>query len=152
MPMGDYFSNLSVLSVAIDPTNSNTYFFGSSSGLIYKSTDSGATWNQIADLSNSQVIKILIDPTNTNKIFACSQNAGFFRTTDGGSSWNSITTDIRAYDIEFKPGDVSVVYASGNGFHKSIDGGATFTTIGGFTTGAKMIGVSPDDDTVVYVL
>lgn len=151
-PLGDYFSNLSVYSVAIDPTNSDTYFFGSSSGLIYKSTDAGATWNQLADLSNSQVIKILIDPTNTNKIFACSENAGFFKTVDGGSTWNSITTDVKAYDIEFKPGDVSVVYASGSAFQKSIDGGVTFTTVGGFMSGPKMIGVSPDDDTVVYVL
>jgi photosystem II stability/assembly factor-like uncharacterized protein len=151
-PLGDYFSNLSVYSVAIDPTNSDTYFFGSSSGLIYKSTDAGATWNQLADLSNSRVIKILIDPTNTNKIFACSENAGFFKTVDGGSTWNSITTDVKAYDIEFKPGDVSVMYASGSAFQKSIDGGVTFTTVGGFMSGPKMIGVSPDDDTVVYVL
>ena len=151
-PLGDYFSNLSVYSVVIDPTNSDTDFFGSSSGLIYKSTDAGATWNQLADLSNSQVIKILIDPTNTNKIFACSENAGFFKTVDGGLTWNLITTDVKAYDIEFKPGDVSVVYASGSAFQKSIDGGVTFTTVGGFMSGPKMIGISPDDDTVVYVL
>ncbi|MBZ0326416.1 MAG: hypothetical protein K8F54_02325, partial [Altibacter sp.] len=151
-PVGDYFSNLDVYSVAIDPNNSSTYFFGSISGLIYKSTDSGATWNQIADLSNSQINKILIDPSNSNKMFACSQNTGFYRTTDGGASWNQITSDIRAYDIEFKPGDLSVVYATGNGFQRSTDGGATFTTVGGFSTGAKMMGVSADDASVVYVL
>src|SRR5690606_10321687 len=55
-------------------------------------------------------------------------------------------------DVEFKPGDLSVVYASGSGFHKSTDGGATFTTIGGFSTGPKMIGVSADDANIVYVL
>lgn len=152
MPLGDYFSNLSVYAVAIDPIDPSIYFFGSTSGLIYKSLDSGATWNELADLSNSHINKILIDPTNTDNIFVSSENAGFFRTTDGGNTWNPITNDSRAFDIEFKPGDVSVVYASGNAFHRSTDGGQTFTTITGFIGGPKMIGVSPDDDTVVYVL
>ncbi len=152
-PMGDYFSNLYVYSVAIDPTDSDTYFFGSSSGLIYKSTDAGATWNQLADLSNSLVNKILINPNNTDIIFASSQNAGLFRSTDGGVTWvEPIPSDNRSYDMEFKPGDTNTVYASGNGYHYSTDGGATFTTVGGFANDAKMLGVSPDDPNVVYVV
>ncbi|NND62091.1 MAG: hypothetical protein HKN48_02735 [Flavobacteriaceae bacterium] len=152
-PLGDYFSNLYVYSVAIDPTDSDTYFFGSSSGLIYKSIDAGATWNEIADISNSLINKILINPDNTDIIFASSQNAGVYRSTDGGSTWvEPVPSDIRAYDIEFKPGDTNTVYISGLGFHKSTDGGATFTTITGFANDAKMIGVSPDNPDVVYVV
>src|SRR5690606_24033537 len=63
-----------------------------------------------------------------------------------------ISGDNRGYDVEYKPGDLSVVYASGSGFHKSTDGGATFTTISGFSNGPKMIGVSPADASVVYVV
>ncbi|PHS65610.1 MAG: hypothetical protein COB12_06840 [Flavobacterium sp.] len=151
-PLGDYFSNLSVYSVTMDPQDSNTYYFGSSSGLIYKSIDAGATWSQLADLSNSLVNKILIHPTDSNIIYASSQNAGMYMTTDGGASWTSPINDGKCYDIEFKPGDPNVVYVSGYGFHKSIDGGATFTTIGSFPSQPKMIGVSPDDDTVVYLV
>lgn len=152
-PMSDYFSNLYVYSVAIDPTDSDTYFFGSSSGLIYKSEDAGATWTEIADLSSSLVNKILINPDNTDIIFASSQNAGLFRSTDGGVTWTEpIPTDNRSYDMEFKPGDTNTVYASGNGFHVSTDGGATFTTITGFANDAKMIGVSANDNSVVYVV
>ncbi len=152
MPLNDNFTNLSVYSVAIDPTDSNTYYFGSTSGMIFKSEDAGATWTLLADISNSLINKILINPTDSNMIFASSENAGTYRTTDGGSNWDQVTTDPNSFDIEFKPGDLSVVYASGIGFHKSIDGGATFTQVGGFSNGPKMIGVSADDDSVVYVL
>jgi photosystem II stability/assembly factor-like uncharacterized protein len=151
-PLGDYFSNLYVYSVAMDPQDSTIYYFGSSSGLIYKSIDSGGTWSQLADLSNSLVNKILIHPTDSNIIYASSQNAGMYMTTDGGVTWTSPISDNKCYDIEFKPGDPNVVYVSGYGFHKSIDGGTNFTSIGSFPSQAKMMGVSPDDDTIVYLL
>ena len=151
-PMSDYFSNLSVYSVTMDPTNSNTYFFGSSNGKIFKSTDAGATWNLLGTIGNSVVNKILIHPTNTNMIFATAENVGIYRSTDGGITWSEPVNDNAGYDVEFKPGDLSTVYASGSGFHKSTDGGATFTTIGGFTNGPKMIGVSADDPNIVYVV
>ncbi len=151
-PMGDYFSNLSVYSVTIDPQDSNIYYFGSSSGLIYKSLDAGATWTQLADLSNSLVNKIVIHPTNSNIIYASSQNAGMYMTVDGGLNWTSPISDNKCYDIEFKPGDPNIVYVSGYGCHKSTAGGATFTSIGSFPSQPKMMGVSPDNDTVVYIV
>ena len=151
-PLNDYFTNLSVYSVAIDPTNPDTYFFGSTNGMIFKSTDAGATWNLLGTTGNSRVNKILINPSNTDIMFATAENVGIYRSTDGGVTWTKPVNDTRGFDIQFKPGDLSVVYASGRGFHKSTDGGATFTTIGGFTTGPKMIGVSPDDANVAYVL
>ncbi|QAA81174.1 T9SS type A sorting domain-containing protein [Aequorivita sp. H23M31] len=148
----DYFSHLSVYSVAIDPTNANNYFFGSVEGKIFKSTDSGATWNLMGSAGNSIINKIVINPNNTNMIFATSENSGIYRSVNGGTSWVKVVSDNNGYDVEFKPGDLSVVYASGSGFHKSTDGGETFTTISGFSNGPKMIGVTPDDAELVYVL
>ncbi len=151
-PMGDYFSNLYVYSVAIDPQDSDIYYFGSNSGLIYRSLDAGATWTEFASLNSTNVNKILIHPTDSDIIFASYKNSGLKVTNDGGVNWTSPVSDSRSYDVEFKPGDPSVVYASGNGVHKSIDGGATFTAIGGFSSNPKMMGVSADDNTVVYVV
>ncbi|NNM22061.1 MAG: T9SS type A sorting domain-containing protein [Flavobacteriaceae bacterium] len=150
--LGDYFSNLRAYSVAIDPTNSDTYFWGSSSGLIYKSTDAGGTWNLLADISNSLINRILINPDDTSIIYACSQNAGIFRSSDAGVTWTEVGGDSRGYDVEFKPGDTNTVYISGVNFHKSTDGGLTFTTVTVGNTEAKMIGVSPDDPNIVYVV
>ncbi len=152
-PLSDYFSNLLVYATAIDPLDADTYFFGSTGGRIYKSTDAGATWNLLGISGSSLINKILIHPVDTNIMFASSQNAGIYRSTNGGVNWTSVITDNRGYDIEFKPGDLNTVYASGNQFHKSIDGGATFTTITGFdNTGAKMIGISADNPDIVYVV
>ncbi len=151
-PLSDYFSNLHVYSVTIDPQDSNTYYFGSTNGLIYKSVDGGATWNLLADVSNSLINKIVINPNNSDIIFASSQNAGMYVSIDGGASWNYPISDSRCYDIEFKPDNPNIVYVSGSGFHKSIDGGTSFTTITGFSNGPKMIGVSPDDANRVYVV
>lgn len=151
-PLNDFFSNLYVYAVAIDPSNPDTYFSGSSSGIIFKSTDAGATWNLLADMSNSLINKIVIHPSNSSIMFACSQNAGIYRSTDGGVTWTNTGIDNQAFDVEFKPGNPDIVYASGTGVHKSTDGGMTFTTIGGFQNGPKMIGVSAADPDLVYVL
>ena len=152
-PMGDYFSNLSVYSVRIDPLDADTYYFGSTSGRIYKSEDAGATWNLLGVAGASIINKILIHPSNSNIMFATSQNSGIFGSTDGGITWNNlIPSENRAYDVEFKPGDPSTVYASGNGFYVSTDGGLTFSETTGFDNGPKMMGISADDPAVVYVV
>lgn len=148
----DYFSHLSVYSVAIHPSDSNIYYFGSIGGKIFKSMDSGATWSLLGTVGNSMVNKIVINPANPDIIFATAENSGIYRSGDGGETWGNPVADSQGYDIEFKPGDLSVVYASGTGFHKSTDGGLTFTTVDGFTTGPKMIGVSEADPERVYVL
>lgn len=151
-PLNDNFVNMEVYSVAIDPQNSEIYFYGSSSGVIYKSEDSGATWNQLNDISNSRIIKLTIHPDNSEIMFASSENAGTYRTINGGLTWELVSNEQQAYDVEFKPGDPSVVYISGYTFQKSIDGGETFATISGFGNGPKMIGVSPNDVERVYVV
>ena len=152
IPLGDYFSNLRVFSVSIDPTNSDHYFFGSNNGLIYHSLDAGATWNLLGDMGTSIVNKILIHPTDPSKLFATSQNGGIRKSLDGGLNWITAVTDSQGYDIEFKPNDPNVVYASGTGFHVSFNGGESFTSNFTFDSAPKMIGVSPDDENVVYVL
>ena len=130
----DNLSNVLVYALTIDPVNSDIYYWGSNFGLIFKSTDAGATWNQLADVGNGTVNKILINPSDTNIMF-CSADysgGGVFKSTDGGVNWSLIHTEsTRGYDVEFKPGDYSVVYASGNKFFKSTNSGQSFVRITG---------------------
>ena len=123
----DNLSNIRVYALTIDPTNSNVYYWGSSSGVIFKSSDAGATWNELADTGNGDVNKILINPSNPNQLFCSTEYSGVFQSTDGGTNWEKIHSDSsRGYDIEFKPGDLNTIYASGNLVFKSTDGGLTF--------------------------
>ena len=139
----DNLSNIYVYSLTIDPINSDIYYWGSGSGVIFKSIDAGATWNQFSNLGNGAVNKILVDPSNSNRMFCSSQYSGIYKSLDAGLNWDLIHPDsVTGYDIEFKPGDFNTIYASGNLFFKSIDGGATFdksVAVHGCRSAAKAI-------------
>ena len=139
----------------MDPTNSNTYFAGSRNGIIYKSTDAGATWNQLAVAGGGSVVnKILINPSNTDIMFASVEYQGTYRSTNGGGSWsNVIPGSTASFDVEFKPGDPTVVYATGYGAYKSTNSGASFSSMPSSAGSLpKMIGVSAADPDRVYVV
>lgn len=125
----DNLSNLRVSALTINPLDNTNYFWGSSGGNIFSSTDSGNTWNLLADTGDGSVNKILIDPTDATKMYCSVQGGGIYKSTDSGASWNIIhPLATNGYDIEFKPGTTSTIYATGNKFFKSTDGGVTFTT------------------------
>ncbi|TAJ13849.1 T9SS C-terminal target domain-containing protein [Marinilabiliaceae bacterium JC017] len=154
VPLCDNFSNMKVYSLALDPTNSDTYYWGSDKGIIYKSTNAGASWIQLASAGGRGAVnRILIDPTNPSKMFATCEYSGIYKSVNGGNKWIKVTEDNRGIDVEFKPGDYNTIYATGSGFHKSTDGGNTWTTINGtFNSDFKLIGVTPADASVVYVV
>ncbi|WP_299334276.1 T9SS type A sorting domain-containing protein [uncultured Psychroserpens sp.] len=153
----DNMPTLNVYSLAIDPTNPSIYFWGSTGGNIYKSTDGGATWNFLSDMGNGAVNRILIDPTDTSKMYCSSASYGIRKSTDSGATWTDIYPFMNSgYDIEFKPGDYNTIYASGEIFLVSTNGGASFLPVTGFGDGPKMIGVSENvsgtDANILYVL
>ena len=155
----DNLSNIDVYSLTIDPLNSSTYFWGSTNGSIFKSIDGGSTWSLHSTLPGGNINKILIHPTDTSKMYCSAEGNGLYKSVDGGLTWSSIffVATGNGYDIEFKPGDPSVIYASGNDFYKSTNDGVSFSKVFGtapnqFSFGPKMIGVSANNPVVVYVL
>lgn len=130
----DNLSNIDVYALSIHPGDSDTYYWGSTEGRIFKSSDGGISWSilnstsLIGSSSFHVVNKILINPDNTNILYASVEYQGIFRSVDGGSNWSKIHAEsFTGYDIEFKPGDSSVVYATGNSFFSSTDNGETFS-------------------------
>lgn len=86
-------------------TASLMYAIDSSSGGLYKTTDTGRTWTKVATYKGSKGQKtIAIDPTDDNKVYIGSLSNGttkggrVYRTTDGGTTWSEL----------FRPFDVSV--------------------------------------------
>ena len=143
---------MNMFSVAVSYDNSDIILAGSSGGFLIRSLNGGNTWtNEATGLGT--VWKILFHPTNSQIVFAAA-NGGIYRSTNAGDTWTRITT-TSVQDIEFKPDDPSVMYASGNAVHRSTDGGLTWTTLGsgnGIVASARtLIGVSPANPDVVYL-
>jgi len=152
--------------LAIDPTNTNVMYLATGDGNagdtrtigVLKSLNGGATWSATGftnPVSTYLLIRrLIINPSNTQILMAAT-NSGIYRTTNGGTSW-SIVSNQNTHDLEFKPGDPNVVYAAGNNFRISTNGGATWTqiTAGLPTTGFQRlaIAVTPHDNNYVYLL
>ncbi|WP_456460232.1 T9SS type A sorting domain-containing protein [Reichenbachiella sp.] len=125
----DDFTNLRVYALAMDPIDTDIYYWGSTNGTIYKSIDAGVSWESLGMIAGGTVNKILIDPENSNKMFASLDYAGIFQSTDAGETWTIIhPLATRGYDVVFKPGDTNTIYASGEHFFISTDGGNSFTS------------------------
>jgi BNR/Asp-box repeat len=88
--------------------DANTVFAGVEDAAIFKSTDGGQTWNELAGLRDVQGNKwapgaggmglhtILLDPANDKRIFVAISSAGAFRTDDGGKTWKVITKGLKS--------------------------------------------------------
>jgi len=147
---------LGVSDIAVHPTNPNILYiatgdgdFGSLSSLtggatgdtksvgILKSTDGGATWNTTglnwSVTTPTLIRRLLINPSNPQVLIAASSD-GIRRTTDGGATWSN-TQSGHFMDLEYKPGDPTIVYASsfdisGNAkIYRSTDSGGTWNLI-----------------------
>ena len=108
---------------------------------LYKSIDGGDTWKNISQNEGMPKgvlgkICMAISPVNSDRIFAMVENSngGLFRSDDGGEKWLKITEEksIRQRPWYFSgvychPKNQDIVYVLNVAYHKSIDGGKTFT-------------------------
>ena len=142
---------MNLFNITIDPSNTSVLYAGLTSGGVIKSADAGVTWAATGS-GPSTIRKVIVNPSNSNIVLAVASN-GVFRSANAGASWTSVN-GTSTQDIEFKPGDPTVVYASSSGsaFLKSTDGGVSWTTITLPASGRALIGVSPNNPTVVYVV
>ncbi len=112
---------------------------GSGNGGLYRSTDYGETWQELATVLVNEVIhSILVDPDNTSRIFVIAGDTGVFQSLDGGqtfeqsriSSYLLLPTYWPLREIAFVPGNTSQLFAAGpDGLYRSVDGGAEFSGV-----------------------
>ncbi|MCX6306037.1 MAG: T9SS type A sorting domain-containing protein [Bacteroidetes bacterium] len=170
------FSGVPVISVgdiSIDPNNDQVLYCGTgeanSSSFsflgngIYKSTDAGASWQNMGLTHSAYIGRVVVDYSNSQRVFvaACgnlftaTDERGVYRTVDGGQSWQRvlyINDSTSAIDLVQHPTNPLILYASmwerirgltyrqsfgdGSGLWKSTDGGTTWNELtNGLPTG-----------------
>ncbi len=145
---------MSIFAITIDPADQNIIYVGTSTGQLLKSINAGSSFAGTGAGPAGTIRKVLIHPTSTNIVFAAATN-GIWRSTNAGTSWTQVHSGSKE-DIEFKPDDVNIMYASGSDVVRSANNGVTWTTLGaaqGITnTGRTLVSVSAADPNVVYAV
>ena len=82
--------DFSVRAIAVDPNDSSFVLVGGLTG-VYRSTNSGATWEKISDQIN--VESLAVDPRNRDTIYVGTWRQGW-RSDDGGKNWKHIANGM----------------------------------------------------------
>jgi photosystem II stability/assembly factor-like uncharacterized protein len=141
--------------VHMDPRNSSTLYavahqrlrklystvLGGPESAIYKTTDSGASWQKImSGLPSEDVgrIGMAVSPVNPDILYAIVQakeNGGVYKSADRGASWVKQNAYVSTYPFYFQklfcdPKDENRVYSMDVFLQISNDGGATWKNLG----------------------
>ncbi|MFN8220260.1 MAG: hypothetical protein U0S12_09050 [Fimbriimonadales bacterium] len=123
---------------------------------VFKSTDSGKTWQHMGLEETHRIGRVLIDPRNDNTVYVGAIGSlytsnparGVFKTTDGGKTWNQVLKldDLTGViDMAMDPRNPDVIYAAawerdrrawnfreggpGSAIYKTVDGGKTWNKL-----------------------
>ena len=116
---------------------------GGEGSILWKSTDRGNNWEKISGNQGFAkgilgIIGVTVSPVNSNRVWAIVENkesGGVYRSDDGGETWSHVN-DSRALrqrawyysKIYADTEDINKVYVMNVSYHKSTDGGETFTS------------------------
>jgi photosystem II stability/assembly factor-like uncharacterized protein len=145
-----------VVDLALDPNDPDVLYaavweawrksWGMSSGGfdsgLWKSTDGGASWNDITSTLGLEPagpigkIGVAVSGANSDRVWVIVEHdadGGVYRSDDAGRSWEHVNDERNLRQRAFyytriyaDPQDEDVVYALNTGFYKSTDGGVTF--------------------------
>jgi len=118
-----------------------TYIGGGEESGVFKSTDSGKTWNELkSGLPTGKMgrVGLAVSPVNSNYVYAIIEaedgKGGFFKSTNKGESWSkqsSYKTSGNYYQkISCDPVNVDKVFSMNTWLHHTMDGGKTFVKTG----------------------
>ncbi|MDP5158507.1 MAG: glycosyl hydrolase [Flaviramulus sp.] len=149
--------NSGVVDLLIDPTNPRILYastwrvqrtpYSLSSGgdgsALWKSTDRGETWTEISTKKGFPegtlgIIGVTVSPVNNQRVWAIVENkdnGGLYRSDDGGETWTQVNSERKLRQrawyytrVYADTKDVDVVYVLNVNYHKSTDGGKSFST------------------------
>ena len=165
-----------IIDMETHPTNPRIIYAGTAGGGVWKSNDTGATFNPIFEKHAQSIGAIELDPNDPdNTVYvgtgetwtrnSVSYGDGLYKSTDGGVSWKKLGFDKseRIANIIVNPDDSNEVYVAvlgalwsdsdERGVYKSSDAGATWEQIlyVNERTGAADMTMDPNDSNTIYV-
>lgn len=146
-----------VVDLLIDPTNPRILYastwrvqrtpYSLSSGgegsALWKSTDEGETWTEISKnegfpTDTLGIIGVTVSPVNNQRVWAIVENkdkGGLYRSENGGETWTQVNSERKLRQrawyytrVYADTKDVDKVYVLNVRYHRSTDGGKTFST------------------------
>lgn len=164
----DSLPNLSVMSMAIAPSNQNVIYVGTGAAYVngigvLKSVDGGQTWilpTQV--ISTSGIRCISVHPNSSNEL-VIGTDLGIHRSTDGGATWTQPLSQKTVFDIARNSANSQIIYAAVAGttaglrqVYKSTDGGLSWTerSIGlplSSASGKLKMAISPSNSQIIYL-
>ena len=160
--------NMGVNTLVMAPSNTDIMYAGTGEHFtndidgagMFKSTDRGVTWVQIANPTDmpdfKNVSRIAVDPLNEDVVIATTRSsvwgsfsAAIYKTVDGGQNWTRLRSSFsqRFDDIAYDPSNFNTLYVAirAVGVIKSVDGGTTWTdaSVGLVPSGRVEIAISP---------
>jgi photosystem II stability/assembly factor-like uncharacterized protein len=158
-----------VRALSMDPQNPSTLYASVPEHALYKSTDGGASWNEIAGRKElkedptgapTQCFgSVLIDPRNPSTLYVgiCGSGGGLLKSMDGGQTWTMlvIPTDYPFSGIlAMDPQNSGTFYVSDYPHVlKTTDGGQNWRAFSSglpATAGVRSIAVHPQNSNIVY--
>ena len=138
---------------------------GSGSGL-YKSTDGGDHWRQLAKGLPSEAEGIsrigpAVSPSDPDRMYAwvnAKKGSGIYRSDDAGESWQQVNDEDRVYGrgddfgcVRVDPRNKDVIYVANTSTYRSIDAGKNFTAIKGAPGGDDYhtIWINPENPDII---
>ena len=142
--------------VAFHPSDANTFWVGSPSGGIWKTTNGGSSWTILnnnetvlgvsdiaiaSDYATSNTIYIATGDRDGGSIWslgggqgADNVSVGVYKSTDGGANWSATgltftkSTGVRMYRLLIDPTDNTILLAStSNGIYKTTNSGTSWS-------------------------
>lgn len=160
---------------AVNPNNIHEYYVAVACGNVWKTVNSGTTWEPVFDNYGSFSIGcVAIDPKNPHVVYvgtgennsqrSVSWGDGLYRSEDGGKSFKNIGLKKSEHiaKILFDPRDSKVIYVAAQGplwgpggdrgLYKSTDYGATWDSVLYISqnTGVTDVVMDPRDPDVLY--